>query len=92
MIEHSKIGYFRDQYPIIRLIHTVINALGGKAEFDDLVPPWATVDKKDQIPSAIIRDLAYAIKHKMIKASFLSTIFWRYGEQQVKEGIRGRTD
>ena len=91
-MQHLPQVLFKSQYPTLRLTHTVISALGGKTEFDDLIPPWAVFETKQQIPSAILRDLAYAIKHKMIKASFLSTIFWKYGEQQVKEGIRGRTD
>jgi hypothetical protein len=93
MVKHLPQVYFKAQYPTLRLIHTVMSALGGKAEFDDLVPPWAVVETTtDAIPSDVLTDLEYGLKNRLIKASFLSTVYWRYGEAKVKEALNGRTN
>lgn len=84
--------YFKSQFPTLRLIHTVIGALGGKAQFDELIPPWATFETGEQIPAAVVADLSFAIKHGHIRAGFISTLFWRYGESQLKEALNGRSD
>ncbi len=91
-MKHLPQVYFKAQYPTLRLIHTVIGALGGKTEFDELIPPWAVFETKEVIPADVLADLDYGLKNRLIKASFLSTIFWRYGEQQIKEALNGRTN